>query len=78
MDNKKCEEGIMKCNMENVPKEHIILSNSIIILNVISKYHTTTDKTKRHMKIHTMTNPYPCSLCAKKSISRSHMKGHGR
>ena len=32
--------------MENVPK--------INILNLNSKYHTTTDHTKRHMKIHTM------------------------
>ena len=55
-DNKQCDEGYMKCNMENVQKEHIILSNQIIILNVIRKYHTTTDNTKRHMKIHTMKN----------------------
>ena len=64
--------------MENVLKGHIILSNQINMLNVISKYHTTTDHTKHHMKIHTMKNPYHCSLCAKKSISRSHMKSPGR
>ena len=29
-----------------------------------------------HMKILTMKNPYRCSLCGKKSISRSHMKSH--
>ena len=61
--------------MENVPKGHIIHSNQINIWNVNSKYHTTTDHTKRHMKIHTMKNPYHCSLCPKKSI-RSQMKGH--
>ena len=76
------EEGGMwkkvKCNMENVPKGHIIHSNQINIWNVNSKKHTTTDHTKRHMKIHTMKNPYHCPLCAKKSISRSHMKSHAR
>ena len=56
----------MKCNMENVPKGHIIHSNQINIWNVNSKYHTTTDHTKRHMKIQTMENLYHCYLCAKK------------
>ena len=51
---KKWEEGTLKGNMENVPKGHIILSNQIIIWNVISKYHTTTDPTKCHMKIYTI------------------------
>ena len=45
-DNQKLEEGNMKCNMENVPKGHIIHSNQINIWNVNSKYHTTTDHTK--------------------------------
>ena len=68
----------MKCNMENVPKGHIIHSNEINTLNVNRKYHTNTDHTKRHMKIHTMKIPYQCSLCAKKSISMSRMKSHAR
>ena len=53
-DKKKCEEGSMKCKMENVLKGHIIHSNEINIWNVNSKYHTTTDHTKRHMKIYTI------------------------
>ena len=40
------------------------------------QFHTTTDHTKRPMKIHTMKNSYHCSLCAKKSISRSHIQSH--
>ena len=64
--------------MENVAKGHIIHSYEINIWNLNSKYHTTTDHTKRHMKIHTMENPYHCCLCAKKSISRSHMKSHAK
>ena len=60
------EEGNMRCNMENVPKAHIIHSNQINILYVNNNYHTTTDHTKCHMKIHTKTNPYHCSMCAKK------------
>ena len=55
-----------------------IHSNQINIWNVNSKSHTTTDHTKRHMKIHTMKNPYACPLCAKKSISRSDMKSQTR
>ena len=78
MDKKMCEEGYMKCNIENVPKGHIIHSNHINTWNVYRKYHTTTDNTKRHMKMHTMKNPYNCSLCAKKSISRSRIKSHAR
>ena len=66
-DNEKCEEGNMKCNMENVSKGHIILGNQNNIWNVISKYHTTTDPTKHHMKIHTIRNPYHCSLFSKKN-----------
>ena len=65
-------------NMENVSKGHIIHSDQINIWNVNSKYHTTTDNTKRHMKIHTMENQYHCSPCAKKSIFRSHMTSHAR
>ena len=65
-DNKNCEEGNRKCNMENVLKGHIIHRHKINIWYVNSKYHTTTDHTKRHMKIHTMENPYHCSVCAKK------------
>ena len=53
---KMYEEGNIKCNMENVPRGHIIHSNQINIWNVNSKYRTTTDHTKRHMKIHTMKN----------------------
>ena len=64
--------------MENVSKGYIIHSNQIIIWNLNSKYHTTTGHTKRHMKIHTIKNPYHCSLCVNKSISRSHMKSHAR
>ena len=76
---KKCVEGNMKYNMENVPKGHIIHSDQINISNVNSKYHATTNHTKRHMKFHTVKNSYHCSLCAKKkSISRSHMKSHAR
>ena len=60
----------MNVNMENVPK--------IIIWNLNSKYYTTTDHTKRHMKIHSTKNRYHCCPCAKKSISRSHMKSHAR
>ena len=68
----------MKCNIEKVPKGHIIHSNQINTWNVNRKYYTTTDHTKRHMKIHTIKIPYHCSLCAKKSISRSRMKSHAR
>ena len=50
MEHGKCTEG------------NIIHSNQINTRNVNRKYHTTTD----HMKIHTMKNPYHCSLCAKK------------
>ena len=71
---KKCEKGNTKCNMENVPKGHIIHSDEINIWNVNSKCLAT----KRNIKIHTMKNPYHCSLCAQKSISRSHMKSHAR
>ena len=48
-DKKNCEEGNMKCNIENVPKGHIIHSNQINIWNINSKKHTITDHTKRHM-----------------------------
>ena len=77
-DKKKCEERNMKCNMENVPKGHIIHRNKINTWNVNFKYHTTTDQTKNHMRIHTMKNSYHCFLCAKKSISRSCIKNHAR
>ena len=63
---KKCEEGNIKCNIENVPKGQSIHSNQINIWNVNSEYHTTTDHTKRHTKIHSIKNPYNCSLYAKK------------
>jgi predicted RNA-binding Zn-ribbon protein involved in translation (DUF1610 family) len=66
----------MKCNMENVQKRHIIHRNENNTWNVNGKYHTTTDKTKRHIKIQTMKNQYHCSLCAKKSICRSQMNNH--
>ena len=36
-DKKNYEEGNMKCNIENVPKGHIIHSNQINIWNVNSK-----------------------------------------
>ena len=55
-DKKKCEEGNRKCNMENVQKGHIIYRSQINIWNLNSKYHTTTDHTERHIKIHTMKN----------------------
>ena len=45
-DKKKCEEGNIKCNMENLPIGHIIHSNQISIWNVNIKYHTTTDHTR--------------------------------
>ena len=48
-DKKKCDEGNCKFNMENVPKGLIIFSNQINIWNLISKYHKTTDHTKRHI-----------------------------
>ena len=48
----KCEEGNLKCNIENVLKEHSIHSNEINIWNVNSKYHTTKDHTKRHIKLY--------------------------
>ena len=48
-ENENCEEGNMKYNMENVPKGLIIFSNQINIWNLISKYHKTTDHTKRHI-----------------------------
>ena len=54
--------------MENVPK--------INIWNLKSKCYTTTDHTKCHIKIHATKKPYQCCLCAKKSISRSYMKGN--
>ena len=60
--------------MENVTKGHTIHSDQINIFNENSKYHTTTD----HMKIYAMENPYHRSLCAKKFISRSHMKRNAR
>ena len=44
-DKKKCKEGNLKSHTENVLKGHIIHSNQINILNVNSKYHTTTDHT---------------------------------
>ena len=70
MDKNKCEDGKMKCNMENVQKGHIIHSNQISICNVDSKYHTTRNHTKRQMKIHTMKIIlYLFSLCANKSMS---------
>ena len=56
--------------MESLPKIDIWYLNT--------KYHTTTDHTKRHMKIHTMENPYHCCLCAKKSTSTIHMKSYAR
>ena len=59
----------------NVQVGHIIHSN---IWNVNIKYLTITDHTKGHMKIHTIKKTYHCLLCAKKSISRSNMKSHGR
>ena len=65
-DKKKREEGNRKCNIENVQKGHIIDSNQNHIWNLNSKYHATTDHTKRHIKIHTMKSLYHCSLCAKK------------
>ena len=71
----------MKCNTENAPNGHIIHSNQINTWNVNSNHHTTTDQTKRHLKIHTLKNKtktYRCSLCAKKSISRSRNTSHVR
>ena len=66
-DKKKCEDGKIKCNMENVRKGYIIHSNQINIRNVNSKYHTTGDHTNLHIKIYTMKLiSYHCSLCAKK------------
>jgi hypothetical protein len=62
-DKKKCEEGNMKCNLKIVLKK--LYCNQINTWYVKSKYHTTTDQIKRHIKIHTMKNPYHCSLCAK-------------
>ena len=52
--------------MENVQEGHIIHSNQINTRNVNRKNHTTTDHTKRYIKIHNMKNPYHCSLCNKK------------
>ena len=76
-DKKKSEEGNMKCNRENILKGHIIHSNWINTWNINRIYHTTTDHTKHHIKIYTIKkNPSHCSLCAKKSIPRSHMKSH--
>ena len=66
------EEGNMKSKMENVPKGHLIQSNHINIWNVYSKYHTTTDHTKRHMKIYTIQNPFQCFLCAKIYLQKLH------
>ena len=63
---------------ENVLKGRIIHRHKTYIWYVNSKYHTTTDHTKCHMKIHTRENPYHCSLCGKESIPRSHMKSHAR
>ena len=39
---KKCEEGNIKCNRENVPKGHFIHSTQINNWNVNRKYHTIT------------------------------------
>ena len=64
-DKKTCEEDNMKCSQKNKLKGHIIHSNQINTWNVNSKYHTTKDQIKCHMKIHTMQNPYHCFLCAK-------------
>ena len=71
-----CEDGNRQCNMENVLKGHIIPSHKNEIRYVDSKYHTTTHRTKRHMKIYSRENPYHCSLCGKGSISRSHINNH--
>ena len=40
-DKKKCKEGKIKFNMENVPEGHIIHGNQINTGNVNRKYHTT-------------------------------------
>ena len=74
MDMNKFEEGNMKCHMENLPKGYFIHSNQIIIWNVNSKYHTTTDHTKGQMKIYTMKNPYHSFLCAKNPIFNLRLK----
>ena len=59
----------MKCNIENISKGHIIHNNQIHIWNVNSKYHTTTENTKHHMKIHTMKKTHITFLCVPKNPS---------
>ena len=51
---KKCEKSNTKCNMENVRKKTYYSWYQINIRSVNSKYHTMTDHTNRHMKIHTI------------------------
>ena len=65
-DNKKCEEGNMKSNMENVPKGHIIYGNQINIWNANSKYHTFTDHTNRHIHENSYYKTHITVLCVPK------------
>ena len=68
-DRKKFEES----NMENVPRGYIIHSTQIDIWNVKSKYHTTTDHTKHHMKIHAMKKSLLLfSVCQKIHLQEPH------
>jgi hypothetical protein len=70
----KCEDGKMKCNMENVRKGHIIHSTQINIRNVNSKYHTTIDHSRSPMKSNVRDNLNIYALCEREVISRNHSK----
>ena len=59
----------MKCNMENVPNGHIIHSILINIWTVNSKYHTTTEHSRSHMKSHARDNLNIYALCEREVLS---------
>ena len=73
---KKCEEGTLKWNMENVPKGHIIHSILNNIWTVNSKYRTTTDHSRSHMKSHARYNLNIIVQCEMEVLSRNHSKRH--
>ena len=71
-DKKRCEEGNIKCNKENVPKRHIIHSDQINIGNIDIKYHTNADHIKHHMKIHTKKSISLLSVYQKIHLQEPH------
>ena len=49
-DKEMCKKSKTKCNMENLLKGHLVCRHKIQIFYVNSKYHTTTDHKKCHVK----------------------------